>query len=380
MIKICHLSTVHSADDVRIFEKECKSLAANNFDVTLIVTGDITRDDTIFNVKRIQISVPVRNRLQRILKRTKVLYKKALLVNADVYHFHDPELIPVGLKLKKRKKIVIYDVHEDYPLNILTKNWLPFFLRHSVAKLMSYYERRVAGNFDAIITVTPQIVNRFNKKNKNTVLITNYPILNITTDSNEKNKDGSSFCYAGTISSLRMIHSILRAMEAFPALKFFLAGQSEDKYIARLEKMPGWKNVVFLGEIPYNEVISLYSNVMFGIVIENYHPINYKNEGSIGVTKLFEYMQAGLPVICTDFILHKEIIDTYRCGITVNPTDIREITEAMEYMLKNPSEAKKMGERGKKAVIQYYNWSTQERSLIVLYNKLIAESSVHNKN
>jgi glycosyltransferase involved in cell wall biosynthesis len=368
--KVCHLTSVHTIEDVRIFIKECSSLAANGFDVTLIACGDSSYEDIKNGVKRINLNIPVKNRLRRMIRRPKALYSKALQINADIYQFHDPELIPLGIKLKKRDKIVIYDVHEDFPRNIQTKDWIPKILRNLVAEIMVFYEHRLAVNYDAIISVTPQIVERFEKFNRNSYLITNYPTINNKINLKLEEKISNTFCYAGSITPLRMIHVIIQALEEVPEARFYLAGEIENSYLDKLKKLPGWSKVVFLGFIPYQQVLLLYSRSTFGVVIEDYHPTNYNNEGSLGVTKLFEYMQAGLPVICSDFVIHKRIVDSCNCGITVNPANIQEIAEAIIYLLENPDEAIKMGKNGQKAVIQEYNWATQEKVLISLYNKL----------
>lgn len=112
-IKVCHFTTVHPIDDVRIFTKECVSLANNGFDVTLIACGDIAFEDIKNGVKRISLNVPVKNRFQRYFKRSKAVYRKALVVDADIYHFHDPELLTIELLIKKMTKAkLIYDAHE----------------------------------------------------------------------------------------------------------------------------------------------------------------------------------------------------------------------------------------------------------------------------
>lgn len=90
--KVCHFTTVHSINDGRIFFKECTSLAANGFDVTLIACGDKAFEDVKNGVKRILLKVPVKNRLQRFFKRSKAVYKKALEVDADIYHFQNFKL------------------------------------------------------------------------------------------------------------------------------------------------------------------------------------------------------------------------------------------------------------------------------------------------
>ncbi len=116
--KVCILTSVHPPFDVRIFHKEAKSLVKAGYDVTLIAQHD--KEEIVDGVKIINLQKP-RNRIERMTKTVSELYQKALRVDADIYHFHDPELIPVGKALKKRGKAIIYDVHEDYYESIKLK-------------------------------------------------------------------------------------------------------------------------------------------------------------------------------------------------------------------------------------------------------------------
>lgn len=368
-MNVCHITSVHPISDTRIFYKECSSLAANGFKVTLIVCGDVSFEEIRNGIKCISLCIPVRNRIERFIKRPKAIFRRAIQVDADVYHFHDPELMYVGFRLKKKNKIVICDIHEDYPRNILTKEWIPVIFRNIVSKLIAIYENYAVKHYDAIISVTPQIINRFNRVNKNSFLITNYPIVNIQPSQAADCKDKDTFCYIGTITPVRNLHIILDALESMPYAKLILAGEY-DPYIDRLAKMKGWKNVEYFGYVSPQKASVLYAKSIFGIVIEDYHAVNYYMEGSLGITKLFEYMLAGLPVICTDFSLHKRIIDEYDCGITVTPRDVKGIINAIEYLLKNPNEALRMGNNGRKAVIQKYNWRSQEKILLEIYRNL----------
>src|SRR5512133_3327813 len=111
MFKTCHLTSVHPLDDVRIFHKECISLAANDFNVTLLGFDEQPYEENRNGVNVISLFVPYKHRFQRLIRRTYAIYRKALEIDADLYHFHDPELLPVGLRLKRKGKIVIYDAH-----------------------------------------------------------------------------------------------------------------------------------------------------------------------------------------------------------------------------------------------------------------------------
>ncbi|NLX02829.1 MAG: glycosyltransferase family 4 protein, partial [Syntrophomonadaceae bacterium] len=155
-MKICHITTVHPRYDVRIFWKECLSVARAGNEVFLIV-NDNEDDEVINGVKILSIKSPFKNRMSRILSRgaKRRICKKAKNLKADIYHFHDPELLGLGVKLKKSGFCVIYDSHEDVPRQILAKEWIPSFLRGILSGLFELYENRCARKYDAIIVPTP---------------------------------------------------------------------------------------------------------------------------------------------------------------------------------------------------------------------------------
>lgn len=369
--KVCHLTTVHSVDDGRIFRKECTSLAANGFDVTLIACGNESFEEIKDGVKRIVLNVPVKNRIHRFFKRTKAIYNKALEQNSDIYHFHDPELLPIGVKLKKNGKKVIYDSHEDTGQLIKSKKYIPLFLRNIVFYAFEMYENYSAKRFDSIITVTPSIVKKFQKNNKNTFQITNYPILDSTAYTDNLIENKRDLVFAGHITHAYMFENLINALDKTSNIKLRLAGRPvTQKYLEGLKSLNGWKKIEYFGLISNSEVLNIYNSSLIGIACLGYiGNVGYK-EGSLGNQKLFEFMGSGLAVICTDFKLWKEIVEKEKCGICINPYNINEITEAIQYLADNPEVAIKMGHNGKKAVEREYNWKTQENKLIEIYNNL----------
>src|SRR5699024_5926071 len=203
-MKICHLTSVHNEEDIRIFIKECSSAAKENFELHLIAPfdGDYEKN----NVRLHGIKKLYSNRLQRMTKLSKDIYKKAISINADVYHFHDPELIPLGLKLKRLGKKVIYDVHEDTPRAILSKYWIPSILRKTVSFIFERYENYASKKFDYIISATPFIAHRFLKFKKECANINNYPFLKeLKQDGESINIKKEQVCYIGGITPMRGI-------------------------------------------------------------------------------------------------------------------------------------------------------------------------------
>lgn len=374
-MKIAHLTSVHPIDDVRIFAKQCTSLAANGFDVTLIACGDTEFEDTKNGVKRISLKVPVKSRLQRMRKRSKAVLKKALEIDANFYHFHDPELIPVGIRLKKLGKKVIFDSHENTAAVIRSRYWIPIGLRNILSSMYESYERTNIKYFDAIITVTPQLVDKFKASNQNTFLITNFPVLSTETD---KTLDipGSrkNLAFAGGVSKAYMFENVIEALHHTHDARLTIAGKAHNtKYFNKLRELKGWDKVNHIGVIPHDEVKSLYCKSLIGIACLGYTPnVGYK-QGSLGVIKLFEFMQGGMAVICTDFDIWKNIVEGEQCGICVNPYNVSEIRDAIQYLVDNQKIAEEMGMNGKNAIREKYNWKSEEVKLTNIYNQLLRD-------
>ena len=347
--KICHLTSVHSKKDTRIFYKECKTLVDTGYDVTLVVQND--RDEVIDGVKILGIDTP-KNRKERMSRTTRQVYQRALECNADIYHFHDPELMPLGLRLKRRGKKVIYDVHEDVPRQILSKQWIPALLRKTISWTVERIENYAAKRFDYILTATPYIRYRFLKINRKSIDINNFPFLSElhipNTDWRSKEK---LVCYVGGIGRVRGIQEMVQAIGMTP-YSMLLAGNFESSVEREIAlQQDGWRQVIELGHINRTEVKEVLSRSMAGLVV--LHPIiNYIDALPV---KMFEYMSAGIPVIASKFPLWNEIIEGNNCGICVDPLNVNEIADAINWIMDYPEQAKQMGENGRKVVKEKYN-------------------------
>jgi len=371
MNKACHLTTVHPIFDVRIFQKECISLADAGFDITLIACTENEFEELKNGVNCISLKVPVKNRLQRFLIRSKTIFRRALKVDADIYHLHDPELLFVGLKLKKKGKKVIFDSHEDITVNILDKHYIPRIIRPILQYLFNKYAYHALKQFDGIITVTPHIVEKLKKINPKTFQITNFPIVyekQIPYQEIIKKYATPTIFFAGGVTPLFNHENIIKSLDKIEFdIKYLIAGPASSEYIATLQKLQSWNKVEYLGIIPHTEVKKIYKKSHIGLAIANYSNNGGGKLGTIGNTKLFEIMLEEIPIICTDFILWKGIVEDNMAGICVNPSDIESISKAITKLILNDSESSTMGQNGKKIVHEKYNWKTQESILIDIY-------------
>lgn len=363
MCRIAHLTSVHRRSDTRIFIKQCRTLAAHGYDVTLVVADDIGDDYkdgvTIADVGRLS------GRLNRIFTTTRRVFDKAVALDADIYHLHDPELIPIGLKLKRLGKTVIFDSHEDVPRQLLGKTYVGALSRHVLSATFSVFERYACARLDGIITATPLIRDKFLRINPSTVDVNNYP-LPAEFDAAARWADKApEVCYVGGIAAIRGIREMVRACALLrsPA-RLALAGQfSEPALEAEVSAYPGWGRVTAHGHLDRAGVRRAMARAVAGLV--TLHPV--VNHLDALPVKMFEYMAAGIPVIASGFPLWRGIVEGNRCGLCVDPFDPKAIAAAIDYLVTNPDIAKRMGRNGRQAVLEKYNWSAQAVKLTDFY-------------
>jgi len=368
-VKICHLTSVHKAYDVRILLKECRTLAASGYDVVLLVPHE--RDEVVDSVCIRKLPLP-RNRWDRMFRVVWLMYRVALSEKADIYHFHDPELIPVGLLLKLQGRRVIYDVHEDLPRHILIKPWINARLRKLLMKAAEAGEWLTARIIDGVAAATPVIARRFPARK--TALIQNFPIIDELRNSDLLPYSARSMdvTYVGGLAKERGTQEIIRAMSLLPETlkaRLVLAGTCDEQNLQHeLYRLRNFGKIVFIGWQTREEISRLLGNVRVGLVI--LHPrINYVESQPV---KLFEYMAAGIPVVASDFPLWRKIIDEAQCGLLVDPFNVGGIADAIRWLLENPCEAELMGKRGQEAVNQQFNWQREADSLLQLYENLFS--------
>jgi glycosyltransferase involved in cell wall biosynthesis len=364
-IIICHLTSVHKRYDTRIFIKECKSLS-KYYEVNLVVADG--KGDEIKNGINIYDVGKLDGRLNRMFKTTRMIFKKAVELNCDIYHLHDPELIPIGLKLKKLGKKVIFDAHEDFPKQLLGKSYLNKSFLKILSKAFGVFEKYACKKFDYIVTATQFIRDKFLKININSININNFPILSELSNKISQKTRKKEVCYIGDLTLNRGIKEIVKAMEYTKNITLNLGGSFSEKDIEnKVKNLKGWTKVKELGFLNRDGVAKVLANSKAGLVTL-YPIINYQDALPV---KMFEYMSAGLPVIASNFSLWETIIEGNNCGICVNPLDPKEIAKAIEYIMENPVEAGKMGKNGRKTVEEKYNWTKEENKLLEIYNQLI---------
>lgn len=370
---VLHITTVHPRGDVRIAIKELYSIMeVGKWKVGLVVADGYGNSvDNISGLVIEDIGLAQGGRIGRFIIGSWQAFLRIRLLNPRLIHFHDPELILLGLVLKCFGYKVIYDVHEDVPRQIMDKHWIPSFLKPVFAMLTEGVEWVGASVFDNIITVTPKIAERF--PNHKTVLVRNFSRLEELVIRNpvSYSERPSAFVYVGGITIGRGIREMIEAVNLVPEpfdCRLELAGIfKEPKVQDGMQSLTGWSQVRYHGWVSRSDVARLLGNVCAGLLV--LHPLG--NHVDSYPTKLFEYMATGLPVIASDFPLWRQIISDVDCALFVDPLNPQAIANAMQWILEHPEEAEAMGHRGRNAVEQTYNWKPEAKKLLDLYATLL---------
>ncbi|GAB4370629.1 MAG: glycosyltransferase family 4 protein [Kiloniellaceae bacterium] len=367
--RIAHLTSVHRRSDARIFEKECRSLSQAGYDVHLVVAD--AKGDRVEAGVTIHDVGPSGSRIARMTGASARVLRKARELGADLYHLHDPELIPFGLMLKRRGAKVVFDCHEDVPLQLLSKPYLPPILRRAVSRLYAAFERLACPRFDALVAATPTIAAKLCRMNARTVVVRNFPLVEDAARRPDAHPQAAQakVVYVGSISESRGIREMVRALELLNgAVTLDLVGSFADEALHReMKAQPGWQWVNERGWLSRDDVASTIPQAVAGLVLIHPRP-NYVDALP---TKLFEYMAAGIPVISSDIELWRQIVDKSDCGICVDPFDPAAIADAIRYLCDNPAICAAFGRNGRKAVSEEYNWAGESHELLRLYDALL---------
>lgn len=376
--KVCHLASKHKMNDMRIFEKECKSLAKAGFDVTLIGFGDTAKTEVIDGVRCISLFCPIKNNLELLRKRNKMSLETALEVDADIYHLHEPELLPVGMKLKRKGKIVIFDSHEYYGWQLrdnihkIKVIKVPAFLMKVFGNLYMHYEKHVCMKIDGVVQVcTMNGVDYFDHRCQKTLFIRNLPSLSDYTRKTPIDySQGPAVAMIGGITKERGITQLVEAAHHAKA-KLLLAGAFSPKtYETELKESPAYACVDYKGFLDKKGMVALLEETNIGastlLNVGQYDKIDTLP------TKVYDYMSMQLPVVISNTDFAQKMNEKYHFAICIDPEKPEDIADAIKWLKEHPEQAVEMGNNGRKAIEEEFNWEKESEKLVDFYKNLLA--------
>lgn len=361
-MKICHLTSLHIRYDTRIFVKQCCSLAKIGHSVTLIVSdgkGDeIVNDVTIIDVGKAE------GTKDRLLRVNKLIFSRAIELDAEYYFYHDPELSIQAVSLTNAGKKVIYDAHEDSPRQYISNAPNKGVKTKLISSFIQYLENRAARKIHGMLTATEGIKSRYDRYNANVEVVKNYPIVDELVNDRMWEERRHQACYIGGLRDTRGIIEIIRACHK-SNIPLKLAGPWQPKEFQNIaENEEGWHNTEYLGFLNRREIANLLAESRIGFLTL------YKTPNHIHAlpVKMYEYMVSGVPVIASDIDLWQQIINDSNCGTCVDPQSVNDISGAIDYILGDTERALHLSENGKKSVLEKYNWNIEIQKIFRAIN------------
>lgn len=363
---VVHFTSVHPPFDTRI-SLQCASLLKAGWKVSLVAMDGRLEVPELNHLK-----IPAQaSRLRRVLLSSWRAFARVRKSGAKICHFHDAELIPIGMVLSLMGRKVIYDVHEDMPRQILNKEWLASWIRRPIATMTGIVEWVATRMFfSGVVAATPPIAQRF--PSSITTTVQNFPEIEVPSDNSSvrplKERPDCAI-YVGSINEHRGVRELIQSLHLSknPRSSMILCGKFSNPALeAECRALPAWNRVDFRGWQTREQVQHALLEAKVGLVTLKPTP-NYIESYPI---KLFEYMAMGIPVVASDFPIWRDIVDRAGSGLLVDPRSPEEIASAMDWLMEHPEEAAQMGANGRRAVAERYTWAREETKLLALYERL----------
>ena len=379
-IKISILSSVHIALDNRVFYREACSLQRAGYDVTLIAVHG--REEIKDGVRIVPL--PRVPRWQRPLLWREVL-RLALAVDADLYLFHDPELLlPTPLLRLQTGAPTVYDVHEANADFIAVKDYMPAALRYPAAWAFGWLEPLLARLQSGLIFADDQIAQDFAEIDVPKTTLFNFPAVEFVRGAAASLSPWERagvrepiVLYLGGMERNRgsalMVEAFARVLREMPAARLLVVGhfmppdleQEVADHAARL----GIADAVTLtGRVPFETIGRYLQQAAVGWVTWQ---AARKNQRNIP-TKLFEYMAYGLPVVSSDLPSTRPFVHDGVNGYRVRADDPAAHAAAILALLRDPGYAARLGRAGRILVQERWNWQEMEKRLLRLVEELIS--------
>lgn len=372
-MRVVHVTSVHRTFDTRIFQKECRTLADLGHRVVLVTPH--AQSEARHGVRIKALPRPA-NRFVRMALTARRAVREALDVGGDVYHLHDPELLPWWRLIADPDVKVVYDMHENLSAQIRTKEWLPRGTRPLVSWAMRPLLKRLLHNIPVVFA--EQSYRDDFPWVKESLTVQNLPRLDCMDEMVRPRFDRSTIGYVGGVTrnrgSVVTLRALARLQERGLRVGWECVGPVSRRHRAELESVRselGVEGVRWRGYLPPQEAWSRMARCHVGLAVLRPVP-NYV--GSYP-TKLFEYMALGLPVVASDVPLYREIVEEVGCGVLVDPDDPEDVSDGIASILEDDEESRRMARRGRSAVEDRYNWAAEADRLFGFYERVLTSGS-----
>jgi glycosyltransferase involved in cell wall biosynthesis len=367
-LKVVHVTSAHPVDHIRIFIKECRTLAAAGYDVVLVAPHD--RDEVVDGIQ-IRAVPRARNRGERMTRTAFRAIRTAAAENASLYHLHNPELLVWAPVLRLRGGRVVFDMHEHTPVALTTKDWVPPPARQGLSRVMRGAERVLLAGMPVIFAETGYGKDYTWVRRSATVL--NMPLVDELLALNVTRHSVFTIGYLGYIESRRGAGVMLDAadilVERGRQFRLELVGPVAEPFRGELARRQATATYPLYapGYFPPRQGWERMARSHVGLAVL----ASTQNNRMSYPTKIFEYMALGMPVITSDFPLYRAVIEESQCGFCIDPHSPEALADNIEWVIGHPEQAAAMGQRGREAARHRFNWKLEAEKLLRFYDELL---------
>ncbi len=257
---------------------------------------------------------------------------------------------------------VVYDIFDHFADKLTS---IPRALRVVLRHIDSFLTRWV----DLLVVTDERRLSLLRgSRSGPVVIIMNVPPAGVVSGRDAAPRGSVRVCYAGVIHEHRGLRLIATAIRDIDGIETVFAG-----WIPRpvdREFLLGQDKISYIGKLPYAETMRLLGNcdILLGLYDPSV-PINRFASSN----KVYEAMSVGIPVVSNQETSMAEIISEISCGLLVPYGDPASLTAAILRLRDDAALRREMGERGRRAYRERYNWGVMENRLLECYARLTAD-------
>ena len=263
-------------------------------------------------------------------------------------------LLPCSLYKSIFRKKLVYDVHDRYGGYVPREyTWL-----HNIINLT---EELLSKQADVLVTVSRKVQNTFRFRPKQCEVIMNLSE-EYDLDKSESEDSVLTLVYTGQIIKDQGLEILIEVVNGLEGVRLVMAGRVVDSKL--LEQMLRLPNVKYKGLLKRNDSLKLEASSDVMVVL---YDLQYRKNQLSSPNKIFEAMMCGIPLITN---MEQTLVKEVGCGIIVE-YNIDQVREAVIKLRDNSFMRKTLGENGRKAFVEKYNWDFMEKKLYQIYSNLI---------
>jgi glycosyltransferase involved in cell wall biosynthesis len=378
-LRICFVTSIHPDFDARVWKYAVMAIGRGHI-VHLVCPwqvpdGEVRDGVTLHSFDR------ARSRATRPLANLFSLARKLrpLLSQVDVVHFHDIDILPwmAGLALFKP---VVYDCHENYPDEMMVREWVPRPCRRALSYTVRVVQGMLSRAVRNVVFVVPEQQEDFPCAALHTTIIRNYAstelLHRVVTDYSSRPDAvvfiGSNYEANGTFLFLTIAERMLTRRSG---VRFIMADRWADSTtraraleFIRTRRL---ENVSIVPNVSPQKIVEHLNSATIGISAD----LRVAQRIKALPTKLFEYMVAGLPVVASDLPNSISLARQTGAILLCQPEDPNTFVSAIETLVDDRARARAMGQRGQQVFRETLSWESQGDALDNFYHQIMRPSA-----